>query len=223
MSLPYSCLILDHDDTAVDSTSLIHYPAHVAVMKRLRPHQQPVNLENWFRKNFDPGIMGFLKDELVFTTEELHTEFKVWREYNDSLLPDFYPGFLDLLRKFRARGGTIAVVSHSEADIIYRHYESATNGQPFLPDIVFGWSDDEQKRKPHPYPVQQILKQFRLKPQEVLVVDDLKPGVEMAKAAGVQVAAVGWSHQIDEIRQYMSRRCDFYFQRVEDLADLILD
>ena len=33
-ALRYRCLVLDHDDTAVMSTPLIHYPAHVKAMKR---------------------------------------------------------------------------------------------------------------------------------------------------------------------------------------------
>ena len=31
-SIRFKCLILDHDDTAVDSTASIHYPAHVEIM-----------------------------------------------------------------------------------------------------------------------------------------------------------------------------------------------
>ncbi len=222
MTLRYSCLVLDHDDTAVDSTFVIHYPAHVEIMKQLRPHQIPVNLENWFRKNFDPGIMDFLKIELGFDEEELAQEFKIWREYTENITPEFYPGFINVLREYRNRGGLVAVVSHSESDIIGRHYESATNGNLFMPDVVFGWTVDETKRKPHPFPVHQILQQYGLSPEKVLVVDDLKPGVEMAKAAGVSVAAAGWSHQITEIKDYMQKNCDYFFANLNDFTQLIL-
>lgn len=222
MSLRYACIIIDHDDTAVDSTSVIHYPAHVEVMRRLRPDLVPVDLDNWFRKNFHPGIMEFLKNELHFTDEEIELEYTVWRDFTQNRVPEFFPGFMDFLKEYRRLGGLIAVVSHSEVDIIRRHYE-VCNGEPvFLPDRIYGWTRDEARRKPHPYPVEQILKTFKLKNSEVLVVDDLKPGVMMAKAAKVPVAAAGWAHRIPEIQDYMKSQCDLYLERVEDLAGHVL-
>ena len=223
MNLRYSCLILDHDDTAVDSTSEIHYPAHVEVMRRLRPDNTPVSLENWFRKNFDPGIMNFLRQELDFNDDEIEVEFEVWREYTAGITPEFFPGFLDIIREFRNRGGIVTVVSHSEADTIRRHYETATNGNVFLPDTIHGWTMEAEKRKPNPYPVHEILREYNLSSEDVLVVDDLKPGVEMAKAAGVPIAAAGWSHQISEIRQYMKRHCEAYFPDIESFGRFILN
>jgi phosphoglycolate phosphatase-like HAD superfamily hydrolase len=223
MSLRYPCLILDHDDTAVDSTSEIHYPAHVEVMRRLRPGTTPVSLENWFRKNFDPGIMDFLKKELEFNEDEIDVEFQVWREFTARLIPDFYPGFLDLIIEYRKQGGLVTVVSHSEVDIIKQHYTSATNGNLFLPDLIHGWTVEAEKRKPNPFPINQILQQYSLSKEQVLVVDDLKPGVEMAKAAGVPIAAAGWSHQIEEIKDYMQQNCDLYFNTIDDFARAIFN
>ncbi len=218
-----SCLILDHDDTAVDSTAQIHYPAHVAVMEQLRPDQTPVDLENWFRKNFNPGIMEFLKDELRFTDDEIQVEYDIWRRFTESRTPKFYKGFLEVVQEFKQRGGIVSVVSHSEVDIIQRTYEVETNGTPFVPDIIFGWDMDATKRKPHPYPVEQILEIYSLKPEEVLVVDDLKPGVEMAKSAGVPVAAAGWAHQIPEIKDFMEQSCDVYLPDIQSFRDYVLD
>ncbi len=223
MSLRYSCLILDHDDTAVNSTSEIHYPAHVEVMRRLRPEATPVSLENWFRKNFDPGLMEFLKKELEFNDEEIEVEFEVWREFTTNRFPEFYPGFIDIIREFKKRGGIVAVVSHSEADIIRQHYETATNGNIFIPDTIHGWTMDSEKRKPSPYPVTEIMKQFSLSKEDVLVVDDLKPGVEMAKAAGVPIAAAGWSHQIGEIKAFMKANCQVYFDDPEAFGRYVLN
>ena len=69
MDLPYQCLILDHDDTAVNSTALIHYPSHVESMRRLRPQTAAIDLNGWFLKNFEPGIMSYLQEELGFIPE----------------------------------------------------------------------------------------------------------------------------------------------------------
>jgi phosphoglycolate phosphatase/pyrophosphatase PpaX len=218
----YRCLIIDHDDTAVDGTRRVHYPAHLKVMEIMRPHLPPVTLETWFEKNFDPGIMSFLVDELAMTPEELTLEHRIWREFTSRETPHFYPGFLDALAEYTSRGGLISVVSHSEEHVILSHYSGAANGHRVMPDLVFGWGLEPNKRKPHPYPVLETLRRLDLAPRDVLVVDDLKPGVDMAEAAGVDVAAAGWSHDIPVIREFMQRSCVAYFATVADFAEFIL-
>ncbi len=53
------------------------------------------------------------------------------------------------------------------------------------------------------------------------MVDDLKPGIVMAKSCCVPCAAAGWAHQIPVIQQYMKAHADFYFPAVKDLADFV--
>ena len=222
MDLPYQCLILDHDDTAVNSTALIHYPSHVESMRQLRPQAAAIGLNGWFLKNFEPGIMNYLRDELGLSEEELQIEYKVWREFNTSRVPPFFPGFLDSLRAFRSRGGIITVVSHSEEDIILKAYRSAQGEGAILPDLVFGWDYDETRRKPSPWPVQRILAAFDLSPDQALIVDDLKPGVLMSRTSGVAIAGAGWAHRIPEIHAYMRKNCDLFFNSVEQFGSFIL-
>lgn len=222
MALRYPCLILDHDDTAVDSTALVHHPAHVAGLAALRPGQPALDLEGWFLKNFDPGIGVYLRDELGLNAEELREELDIWREHTRQVNPPFYPGFVETLHRFRAAGGIIAVVSHSEADVVQRHYGAATTGQPLLPDLVFGWEQEEQRRKPSPWPAEQILRTFGLQPRQALIVDDLKAGVLMGQRAGVAVAAAGWGHRIAPIEAYMRAHCVAYFATVGDFAQYVL-
>ena len=218
----YRCLILDHDDTAVDSTREIHHPAHVRSMELIRPDHRTVSVEEWFVKNCDPGIMGYLVDELGMTEEELDVSFRVWREATADAIPHFYPGFLEALAAYRSEGGLIAVASHSEEHVIRAHYRAAGNGQPLMPDLVFGWEAGEEERKPHPFPVHETLRRLELEPRDVLVVDDLKPGIEMAAAAGVDAAAVGWSHDLSVIRDYLDERCVARFDTVSQFAEFIL-
>ena len=51
----YKCLVLDHDDTVVNSTATIHYPAFLEALKLLRPGVT-ISLDDYFRENFDPGL-----------------------------------------------------------------------------------------------------------------------------------------------------------------------
>jgi len=220
--LRYRGIILDHDDTAVNSTATIHYPAHLQVMSVLRPHYTPVTLEEWFLKNFHPGIMAYLTEELGMNAEEMEVEYRIWREFTSKTIPQFYPGFVEALHEYRGRGGVVAVVSHSEKDIIESHYRSYSHENSFMPDIVFGWDYCAEKRKPSAFPVREVLKTFGLGTEDVLIIDDLKPGIVMGEVTGVPVAAAGWGHAIPQIEQYMRAHTLAYFATVREFKEYIL-
>jgi beta-phosphoglucomutase-like phosphatase (HAD superfamily) len=218
MSSRYRCLIVDHDDTSVISTPGIHYPAHVEAMRRLRPGREPVSLELFLRKNFSPGLIPFLSEEIGFSPAEIAESYDIWREFTSTRVPSFFPGLLDIYAEHRRHGGILVVISHSEVEMIGRDYRAAA---AVAPDLVFGWDEDPEKRKPHPYPLLETMRRLGLEREEALVLDDLKPGADMAAAAGVDFAAAGWGHAIPEIRQAMLGICLHYLERVEDLRRLL--
>lgn len=106
------------------------------------------------------------------------------------------------------------MVSHSFDYNIRRDY--VHNRLP-APDAVYGWERPEAERKPHPFPLEDIMRQFSLRPEELLMIDDLKPGYDMAKACGVEFAAVGWANDIPEIESFMRGNCSNYFKTVGEL------
>ena len=59
---------------------------------------------------------------------------------------------------------------------------------------------------------------FSLAPSELLMIDDLKPGYDMARAAGVDFAAVGWANDIAPIERFMRDNSPLYFKTVPELA-----
>lgn len=217
--MKYKCLILDHDDTSVSSTREIHHPAHVETMKRMRPGTEAVDVDTWLLKNFNPGIMEFLTGELGFTEDEMKEEFDIWHQINDESVPHFFAGILKLIDDFQSAGGVVAVVSHSEVVMIENHYK--INGKGIMPDEIFGWDDDAEKRKPSIWPVEQIRLKYGFKPEEMIMVDDLKPGLIMSRNASIHMVGAGWGHHIDEIESYMREHCDYYFTEVSELAALL--
>ncbi|AHC14404.1 HAD family hydrolase [Salinispira pacifica] len=221
--MKYRCILIDHDDTAVNSTPSVHHPAHVEQMKRLGREEQTRNLEDWFRLNYHPGIHHFLEKELALNEKDALLCYNVWREYTQSRVPPFFPGMLDLLSEVVRQGGVVAVVSHSEVDIIRRHYELQQDVPGFMPAEIFGWTGDPTKAKPHVYPVEEMIRRHALKPEEIIMIDDLKPGIEMSRRAGIASMGAGWSHAIPEIRKDISEMADYYFTSVEDAARWLLD
>ena len=211
----YRCLVLDHDDTVVNSTATIHYPAYVEYIKQKRPGDKILTLEEYFAYNFDPGVIPLFRDICGLSEKEMEEEEIFWAEYVKGHIPKAYPGIREILMDFKAKGGLICVDSHSFSHYILRDYEA--NGLP-EPDLVYGWDLEADKRKPSPWTLYQIMEKFGLQAEELLVVDDLKPGYDMASAAGVPFAAVGWANDVPTIEEFMRKNCKRYFKTVEELA-----
>ena len=197
----YKCLVLDHDDTAVMSTSAVHYPSFIEVLKVLRPGLS-MTLEEYNRLCFDPGFERMCYGTLHFTPREMAWQLAHWQQYVERHVPPFHPGMPALIARQRAEGGLLCVVSQSYARFVERDYAAA--GLP-LPDRTLGWELGAQRQKPHPDPLYMLMEEFGLSPGDLLVVDDLKPGFDMAQAVGCDCAAALWAHAGDPaMRQMMT-------------------
>ena len=212
--MKFPCLVLDHDDTVVNSTATVHYPCFVEYTRRYFPDYH-CTAEEYFLKNFDPGVVAFFRDEVGMSDEQMRHEQTWWNDYVQQHVPQAYPGMRELLWRHRERGGRLCVVSHSYAANILRDYRE--NGLP-EPDMVFGWEQPPELRKPDPWSLRQIQRTLGFAPEEMLMVDDLKPGFDMARAGGVPFAAAGWGFDIPRIEAYMRENCDVYFKTVAEFA-----
>ena len=217
--MKYKCLVFDHDDTVVNSTATIHHPCFEEYLRQFYPGRS-CSLEEYFIKNFDPGFVPMCREEYGMTDADLAFEAEFWKSYVKTHVPATYPGIRQIMERQRAEGGLIAVVSHSFDFNIRRDYEA--NSLP-APDAVYGWEQPEQRRKPWPWPLEDIMARFALRPGELLMIDDLKPGYDMARAAGVDFAAVGWANDIPAIEAFMRQNCGLYFKTVAELAAFLAD
>ena len=212
--MKYKCLVFDHDDTVVNSTATIHYPSFVEYLREFYPGES-MTLEEYFLLNFDPGFVALCRERYGMTDAQLHEEERYWQDYVKNHIPAAYPGIREIMERQKAEGGLVCVVSHSYDFNIRRDY--AANGLP-APDAVYGWERPEEERKPNPFPLVDIMARFELRPSEILMIDDLKPGYDMARAVGVDFAGVGWAYDIPEIESFMRQNCPLYFKKVSELA-----
>ena len=200
----YKCLVLDHDDTAVMSTQAVHYPSFVEVLKKLRPGYT-MTLQEYNHLCFDPGFERMCYDLLRFTPEEMAWQLAHWQRYVESRVPPFHPGVPALIRRQKAEDGLVCVVSQSYARFVERDYAAA---ELPLPDRTLGWELGSELQKPHPDPLYMLMNEFGLSPADILVIDDLKPGFDMAQAVGCACAAALWGHADDpDMQRMMAEAC----------------
>ena len=217
--MKYKCLILDHDDTVVNSTATIHYPCFMQYMWERYPHLAGnYTLESYFVKNFHPGVVSLFRDEIGMSEEEMEEEERYWANYVEGHIPKAYPGMKEIIEDFIANDGIVIVDSHSLTRYIERDWKA--NSLP-SPHHIYGWDIPKDQRKPSPFTVLDAIERFSLSKSEVLVVDDLKPGFDMARGAGVDFAAAGWAYDVAEIEGFMREHCDYYLKSVSDLRELV--
>ena len=217
--MKYKCLVLDHDDTVVNSTATIHYPCFIKFLEDFYPHLVAnYTLESFFEKNFSPGVISLFRDEIGMTEEQMAEEEQYWADFVETITPEAYPGMSEIIADFKAAGGKVAVVSHSLTRYIERDYKE--NKLP-NPDIIYGWDIPKENRKPSPWCINDLVSKYGIKPEEILVVDDLKPGYDMARSGGAHFAAAGWAHNVNTIENFMRENCDYYLKTVAELRTLL--
>lgn len=217
----YKCLVLDHDDTTVKSTPDVHYPQWLETLDVMRPDVK-MSLEEFMLYNFNIGFFDLIETVLHFTPEEKIKQDKMWRKYTDSHRASFYDGIGSILREYKENGGIICVCTHNAAKNILLDYEKEYGGKLEL-DMIFDCDNCKGKVKPDPYALTEIMRLYDFKPEEMLMVDDMKPGYDMAKKVNVPFAAAGWSHIVPEIREFMKKNCDIYLNTVKELEKALFE
>ena len=214
----YPCLILDHDDTTVDSTRTVNYPQFLQALDYFRPGIH-MTIDEYMHHCFHTGFYVMCDQILKYTPQELETHVSMWKEYHKKHHPPFFQGIPEFLSAYRQRDGIICVVSHSSADVILSAYEAA-GIQP--PDLILGAEQPTEHMKPEPWPLFEIMHRYDLSPCDCLVIDDALLGGKMARSAGVDFACAGWYGPLPEIEAIMRQECDYYFSSVSAFSDFIL-
>lgn len=216
--LKYKCLVLDHDDTVVQSMKTLSYPFWCLELEQFRPGVT-MSLEDYILECHRVGFADMCRERFHFTEEELKTEHKQWMEYILQNIPDPYPGIDRIIRRQKEEGGLICVVSHSHADNILRDYRTHFSAEP---DAIYGWELEPHQRKPNPWPLEDIMQRFHLTAEEILVVDDMKLACQMAAPLGVQVAYAGWSGMgVESLSAEMEKICDYSFDTTQDFEEFL--
>lgn len=218
--LKYPCLVLDHDDTVVQSEATINYPYFVYILDQFRPGAT-ITLEEYVHGCCHLGFADMCRKWYDFTEQELIDEYRGWQEYIKNHIPAPFPGIERIIRRQKAEGGIICVVSHSSDTNILRDYRAHFGMEP---DEIYSWDLPEHLRKPSTYALERIMEKYGFAPDQLLVVDDMKPAYEMASKAGVPIAFAAWGRKdYPEIAVEMTRLCNFTFDSTQALETFLFD
>ena len=218
--LRYPCLVLDHDDTVVQTERAIGYPYFLDYLRSIRPGTSLTFREyvHLFHNAVFPDVC---REKWQFTEEEQAEEYANWQVYRRKVVAPLFPGIGEVIRRQKEAGGLVCVVSLSDREDVlhdYRHHFG------FQPDGVYGKELPRHRRKPNPWPVRDIMEKFGLKPEELLMVDDMPLGCHMAREAGVATAYAGWSRpDFPELSTEMKAICAHCFDTPSELETFLFE
>lgn len=216
--LKYPCLVLDHDDTVVQTMRTLSYPFFCLELEQFRPGIT-MTLSEYITECYRWGFADMCRECFGFTDAELALEHRQWMDYIMKNIPDIFPGIERIIHRQKAEGGILCVVSHSHSDNIVRDYQVHFGIQP---DAIYGWELEPHQRKPHPWPLQDIMKKYNLNPEDILVVDDAQLACQMADPLGIEVAFAGWDDMdIPELRTEMQQQCAYTFNTIRELEQFL--
>ena len=216
--LKYPCLVLDHDDTVVQSEATVNHPFFLEFLDQHRPGMT-ISLHDYISDCYEIGYGDMCRRRFNFTEEDLHREYVEWKEHIQSHIPAPYPGVDRIIQRQKAEGGIICVVSMSADSNIRRDYKTHFGMEP---DEIFGWDMEPANRKPSPWALYEIMRKYNLKPEDLLVVDDTKAAVPMAHTADVKIAFAGWGRTgFPKITAEMEELCDYSFSSAEALEQFL--
>ena len=216
--LKFPCLVLDHDDTVVQTEKTLGYPYFCYILDQFRPGQT-ISFHDYVHDCHELGFSEMCRKRWQFTQEEQKEEYRGWMEYVMTHIPEVFSGIGDVIRRQKEAGGLVCVVSHSSQKNITRDY---AHHFAIAPDAIYGWDLPEDQRKPNPYPLLDIMERYQLSPKDILVVDDMKLAWKMANPLGVPIAFAAWGkEEFPELSNEMRRLCDFTFESPEKLEEFL--
>lgn len=218
--LKYPCLVLDHDDTVVQTERAIGYPYFHDYLQKIRPGTD-LKYHDYVDYCNNMVFADMCKARWNFTDDELHEEYMGWKAYSRIHTPPIFPGIDQIIKEHKSRGGILCVSSLSTGEIISRDY---LHHFGFLPDAVYDYDMPPALRKPNTYALSDIMQRFDLQPSDILMVDDMKLGWQMAQEMNIATAFAGWSKaDFPRLTEEMRQLCQFSFNSVESFGQFLFE
>ncbi len=153
----------------------------------------------------------------IVHTEQINVVMKDYLSFyrtHHNQLAKIFPGMENILHSIKEHNKMLALFTGKgtfTATITLQEFHI----EKYFDYVVTG--NDVVKRKPSSEGLFKIMKHFKLKPEEVLMVGDSVSDVVAAREAGVKIAAVMWdSYSKDKVLQM---KTDFVFDDTKEFQD----
>lgn len=182
-----SHVLFDLDGTLIDTVHLIF----TCYRRTLQEHRGSIPPDAMWLQ----GLGTPLLDQFRQFSDDPHevaamaaTYRRHHRRHHDALIRE-YPGVREAVRRLKARGIGLGIVSSKLRDGCLRGLARCRLDGLF--DVIVA-ADDVDRPKPHPEPVRRALTQLGAHAERTIFVGDSPHDLAAGSAAGVWTAAVAW-------------------------------
>lgn len=215
--MKYKCILIDHDDTVAPTSEYIHFPSFKNSLEKLG-FKEVITFEEYINYSYDPGFENLMTDILKLNEEKIKFIFDEWNKNTIGQIGIFYEEIKNFLIEFIQKDGIIGVVTHSRKDRIEKDY---MYNLKFIPEDIYSWELGKDMRKPSIYPIENIKQKYGLSNEEILVIDDLKPGLIMAKNGKVDFLWAGWAYKNPCFLNEMIKNSTYFATNFYDFEKIV--
>lgn len=214
MSISDNCFkgfLFDLDGTILDTTELIRQSFRYAsreVLGELLPDE--VLMAN-VGQPLDKQMELLDRDR----AQELYDTYRVFNHASHGEYIREYEGVEEMLVTLRDRGAKLGIVTSKSRRVVDMALEHIPIEHLF--DIMVT-TDDTEKHKPHPQPLQFAMRQLDLAPDDSVYIGDSPFDIEAGQAAGIATVAVSWG--IFSAVRLKELEPDYFFDRPEEILQL---
>lgn len=207
--------IFDFDDTIVDSTPNIHYKAYKSFCDMT--NREPLTLEDYYSALFNKTYVEFI-EEMNLTQDEYTLEYENWKNYTSQYKPQAFRDVLRIIKNIQAKGHKIVICSQSNKEAI-EDFFSTTDITPDL--IISGDREHPENNKPYDYPINLVKEKYGVENSQIYVIDDMKPGLLMAKNNNVKSIGVMYCKYHETLKYEIYNLSTSVADTIEDLEKFI--
>lgn len=209
--MKFSGLLFDLDGTILDTTNLIIQSFQHTFQVHYNRHILPQEVHRFFGKTLRAAMEALGPDKV----DEL---VKTYREFNlthhDELTSTF-SGMRETLEQLNTAGLPMAIVTSKTSETAIRGLKLFDMYQYF--QVVIG-ANECNKHKPEAEPVEKALTKLGLSASACLMIGDSPFDLISAHKAGVQTAAVCWTHVAWE--ELVNENPTYILEKPQDLISL---
>lgn len=195
--MTWPLLIFDLDGTLIDSAADIAS----ALNKTLLHYEKPTLSHDVVVAHIGEGLRKLLADFFPEhkdrpPEEYQHIEEHFLKIYETEMYKSTrpFPGAIDFLQNYKGPVGIVTNKNESPARKILHHL-----GMAHIPWIAVFGADTLTERKPHPLPLQTMMKLAEKTTRASLMIGDGKPDMQAAQSAGIGAIAVRFGYTKLEI------------------------